>query len=221
MITPNYDRAATKAVETLIKYNIRNIPIDPIPIIKKADGFNVVTFTEMSKQLGIERDALINTFETENRDAITSAYVKDGKTRYIVAYNMRLPQYLIQRALAREIGHIVLGHDGTLPEEVRQAEALCFAYHFICPRAVIHAIQERNIIITTEILGNVTGCFERCLLGMRKTPATHVLPELNSKVKEQFAEYIDEFLSFQPFLAKDDESMIANFGSYMEGYEEL
>ena len=219
-MTPDYDRAATAAAEILIKYDVRTAPVDPIPIFKKAPGFNVVTFTEMSTRIGMDRHALISSFEVESHDAVTSAYMKNGHPHYLVAYNMRLPQYLVQRALAREMGHIVLGHDGTRPEDVRNAEALCFAHHLICPRALIHAIQERGAKITTEVLGNTTGCYERCLIGMRREPATHVPPELNRKLKEQFSEYLDEFLDFQAYLSREDDSMIANFGTFMDGYEE-
>ena len=219
-MTPDYDRAATAAAEILIKYDVRTAPVDPIPIFKKAPGFNVVTFTEMSKRIGMDRHDLISSFEVESHDAVTTVYLKNGQPHYLVAYNMRLPQYLVQRALAREMGHIVLGHDGTRPEDVRNAEALCFAHHLICPRALIHAIQERGTKITTEVLGNTTGCYERCLIGMRHDPATHVPPELNRKLKKQFSDYLDEFLDFQSFLSQDDESMIANFGTFMDGYEE-
>lgn len=219
-MTPDFDRAATSAAEILIKYAITTAPVDPIPIFKKADNFNVVTFTEMSKKIGISRFDLVSTFEAENHDAVTSVYLKNDKKHYLVAYNMRLPQYIVQRALAREMGHIVLGHDGTLPEDVRNAEALCFAHHLLCPRPLIHAIQEAGFKITTEILGNTTGCYERCLIGMRKTPATHVPAELNCRIRDQFSEYLADFIDFQTYLSQEDDSMIANFGSFMDGYEE-
>ena len=219
-MTPDYDQAATAAAQILIKYGISSAPVDPIPIFKHATGFNVVTFTEMSHMMGVDRSSLVSSFTAENHDAITSVYMKDGQPHYLVAYNMRLPLYIIQRALAREMGHIVLGHDGTRPEDVRNAEALCFAHHLLCPRALIHAIQESGTKITVEVLGNTTGCYERCLIGMRKTPATHVPPELNRQVRAQFSEYISEFLDFETYLAQDDESMIANFGTFMDGYEE-
>lgn len=217
---PDYDRAATAAAEILVKYSVSTAPVDPIPIFKRAPGFNVVTFTEMSGMIGMDRHELISSFEVESHDAVTCAYMKNGSPHYLVAYNMRLPQYLVQRALAREMGHIVLGHDGTRPEDVRNAEALCFAHHLICPRALIHALQERGARITTEVLGNTTGCYERCLIGMRREPATHVPPELNRKVKALFSDYLDEFLDFQQFLSREDDSMIANFGTFMDGYEE-
>lgn len=219
-MTPDFDRAATAAAEVLIKYGICTAPVDPIPIFKKADGFNVVTFTEMSRLIGVDRSDVLSAFSAENHDAVSSAYLKDGHPHYLVAYNMRLPAYLIQRALAREMGHIVLGHDGSRPEDVRNAEALCFAHHLLCPRALIHAIQESGTKITVEVLGNTTGCYERCLVGMRHEPATHVAPELNRKVRDQFADYVAEFLDFQSFLSREDDSMIANFGTFMDGYEE-
>ena len=70
------------------------------------------------------------------------------------------------------------------------------------------------------MLGNTTGCYERCLIGMRHTPATHVPPALNRQIREQFADYIADFLDFQSYLSQDDDSMIANFGTFMDGYEE-
>lgn len=219
-MTPDFDRAATAAAEILIKYGISTAPVDPIPIFKKADGFNVVTFTEMSRLIGVDRADLLSAFDAENHDAVSSAYLKEGHPHYLVAYNMRLPAYLVQRALAREMGHLVLGHDGSRPEEVRNAEAICFAHHLLCPRALIHAIQESGTKITVEVLGNTTGCYERCLVGMRHQPATHVPAELNRKIHEQFADYIAEFLDFQSFLSREDDSMIANFGTFMDGYEE-
>ena len=219
-MTPDYDRAATAAVEILIKYGISTAPVDPIPIFKRAPGFNIVTFAEMSQRIGIPRQDLISTFEAENHDAVSSVYLKDGKKHYLVAYNMRLPSYLVQRALAREMGHIVLGHDGSLPEDIRNAEALCFAHHLLCPRALIHAIQESGCRITTEVLGNTTGCYERCLIGMRREPATHVPPELNRQVRSLFSAYLSDFLDFQSYLSINDDSMIANFGTFMDGYEE-
>ena len=219
-MTPDFDRAATAAAEVLIKYGISTAPVDPIPIFKKAPGFNVVTFTEMSQRIGISRHDLISTFEAENHDAVSSVYMKDGHPHYLVAYNMRLPQYIVQRALAREMGHIVLEHDGSRPEDVRNAEALCFAHHLLCPRALIHSIQAAGVRLTVEVMGNTTGCYERCLIGMRRTPATRVPAELNRKIRDQFSAYVSEFLDFQSYLSLEDDSMIANFGTFMDGYIE-
>lgn len=219
-MTPDYERAAVKAMETLIENNISTAPVIPLPVFKRTKGVLVLSFTEMSARIGVERGSLVSMFNEENHDAVTSTHFEDGKLRYIVTYNQRLPLYLLQRALARELGHIVLGHDGSRPEDVRMEEAYCFAHHFLCPRPLIHAIQQSGIPFTIEMLGAMTGCYERCLVGMRKTPAVHVLPELNRKVKEQFKDYIENFLDFESYLSKTDDSMLVNFGSYMDGYEE-
>ena len=219
-MTPDFERAARLATEMLIKHNVSTAPVIPLPIFKRTPGCLVLSFTELSGRIGLDRDNLVSMFDAENHDAVTSTHFDDGKLRYLVTYNQRLPFYLLQRSLAREMGHIVLGHDGSKPEDVRMAEAYCFAHHFLCPRPLIHAIQQSGIPFTVEILGAMTGCYERCLQGMRKTPGVHVPAELNRQVRDQFADYIENFLDYESFLSQSDESMIANFGTFMDGYEE-
>lgn len=219
-MTPNLDRAATAAAETLIKYQITTAPVIPLPILKSISGVVVLSFTEWADRMGLDRQNVINTFDASNRDVITSVQRVNDKLRYVVAYNQRLPFYMLQRSLARELGHIVLGHDGSLPEDVRQQEALCFARHLLCPRPLIVDMQNADIPITIETLGNVTGCYERCLAGIRKTPATHVPPTLNRLVREQFADYVNNFLDCRELMANDDETGLVDFGTYLDGYVE-
>ena len=219
-MTPDYDRAAIAATEMLIRRGICNAPVDPLPIFKRTPGVLVLSFTEMSGRIGVNRENLLSMFDTEQHDAVTSTHFDDGRLRYLVTYNQRLPLYLIQRALARELGHIVLGHDGSRPEDVRMAEAYCFAHHFLCPRPLLRAVLDSDIPLTVEVLGAMTGCYERCLQGMRKTPAVHVPADLNRRVRSMFSDYISNFLDFESYLCKSDESMLANLGTYMDGYEE-
>lgn len=100
-MTPDYERAACAAMEMLIKHGITSAPIDPLPVFKRSPGVLVLSFTEMSNQIGMDRNNLLTSFEIENHDAVTSLHVDDGKIRYLVTYNQRLPMYLLQRALAR------------------------------------------------------------------------------------------------------------------------
>ena len=218
-MNPNYEKAATKALETLIKYGVSSAPVMPLPILKKMPGVLVISFTEMSQVSGIERKNLVTMFGDENQDAVTSVYRKDGRLVYLVAFNQRLPLYMIQRSLAREMGHIVLGHDGSLPEDVRIAEAQAFAYHLICPRPLVHAVMESGIRFSTEVLGNMTGCYERCLQGMRHTPGADVPANLNRQVREQFSDYITNYLDYQTFV-REDESATADFGTFRDEYKE-
>ena len=134
---PDFDRAATSAARTLLFHKITSAPVFPLPVLKKTPGVLVVSFAEMSEHIGIERKQLVNMFGSEHQDAVTPYYPDNDNLQYIVTYNQQLPLYMLQRALARQLGHIVLGHDGSRPEDVRNAEALCFAHHLLCPRPQI------------------------------------------------------------------------------------
>lgn len=162
---PDFDRAAVKATETLIEYGITTAPVDPMRILKTMPDVLMVSYTEIATAMDIDRSSAVTMFGHANQDAVT-AYLK-GRNQYFIAYNQRLPFYMLQRAFARELGHIVLGHDGTRPEDVRNNEALCFARHFLCPRGLLKAVEESGLPFTVELLGAMTGCYERALIGIR------------------------------------------------------
>ena len=211
---PDFERAAVKAAETLIINQIKTAPIDPLPILKKIKNVLVLSFSEMSGVTGYDRKDVIGMFGTG--DAFTS--YKDGK--YIVAYNMRLAFHLQQRALARELGHIILKHDGSRPEEIREQEALCFARHFLCPRALMKSLEESPIPLNMHTLCDITGCDDRCVDAMQKIPATFVPPEINRMVKEQFDDYVRNCVDYYDIIKAEDNSPVVDFGSFMDGYRE-
>lgn len=219
-MTADYEQAALKATETLIRYNITTAPVSPLPILKSMPGVLVLSFAELASKIGMDRQHVLCSFSSDNRDVVTSVTNVGGKLRYFVAYNQRLPFYMLQRAMAREMGHIVLKHDGSRPEDVRQEEALIFARNLICPRPLIKALMDEIKPLTIETFGNVTGCYERCLLGIRRTPGAHVPAKLNRKVKEQFSDYISNFLDCRNILTDNDITDVADFGTYMDNYEE-
>ena len=217
-MTPDYEKAASMALETLIKHKITAAPIDPLAIVKRTEGVLAMPFAELACNAGIERSNLVPMFGM-NQDAVTF-YINADRVRYVVAYNQYLPFDMLRRGLARELGHIVMGHDGTRPPEIRMAESMCFAKHLIFPRPLIHAIQESGIPFTVEVIGSVTGCYDRCLSCLRKQPGVKTPAELNRAVKEQFADCIQNFIAFEKYLTKSDHSALADFGSFMENYEE-
>lgn len=219
-MTPNYEKAALKAAEILVKYNINTAPISPIPIFMNTPGVLVLSFSEISNHIGIARRNIVQLFGLENQDAVTSVLVDDGKLKYLIAYNQQLPFNIIQRSLARELGHIILGHDDSIPFDVRDEEAKCFAKHFLCPRALIHSLQEAGSVLTVESVGSVTGCYGRCQSYMRNLPGTHVPAELNRQIKKQFEPYVQNFIDYQSILIERDTSPLADFGTFMDGYEE-
>ena len=220
-MTPDYLNAAIKATETLINYGISSAPVSPLPILKKIPGVIVVSYESMSNAVDQDRQCVISLFGEKNQDAFTSVNIHpDGRKHYLVTYNQRLSQVFVQRALARELGHIILGHDGTRPEDVRNEEARCYAHHLLCPRPLIHSIQATGLRLTKEVLGNVTGCYDYCLSCMRRTPGVSVPAELNRAVRDQFMPYIKDFFEFERYASLDDGSALADLGTYMDNYEE-
>ena len=216
----DYERAAVKATETLIRYGIGTAPIDPLPILKRTPGVLVMTFEEMSNKTNVDRKEILETLGCTNQDAVTTVFVEDDGLKYVVTYNRMLSARIVDRALARELGHIVLGHDGTKPEEIRNEEAKTFAHHLMCPRPLIHALQDAGIRLTVESVGNITGFYDYCLSCIRKQPGVTVPPELNRIVRDQFMPYILNLVDFLKYASSRDESALADFGHYMEGYEE-
>ena len=99
----------------------------PLQILKKLKNVSAVSFADASARYGIARETLISMFDQGNQDAITM--FRSGS--YLVIYNQELPCKTIRYAVARELGHIVMGHDGTRPEDVRMAEACRFAECFL------------------------------------------------------------------------------------------
>ena len=217
---PDYEKAAIKAMETLIKHNVSAAPIDPLPILKKTPGVLVMSFEEISNIKNIDRKEVLNTLGCNNQDAITTAYIDEEKIRYVVAYNRLLSEKIVSRALARELGHILLEHDGTRPEDVRNEEARCFAHHLLCPRPLIYLMKASGLRLTVEAIGNITGFYDYCLSCIRKQPAVMIPAELNRQVRDQFVPYVMNLFEYQKYASLHDGSALADFGSYMEGYAE-
>lgn len=225
-MTPDYDRAAIAALETLKFCGINSAPISPLPMLKNktllSDKGEVIlrSFSEVSADSGLDRKDLLSMFGLANQDAVTTVMLEDGFPTYIITYNAQLPFALVQRALARELGHIILGHDGSLPDEIRYAEAKCFAHHLLCPRPLLKIVQDSGIPFTADLLANMTGCNDHCLMCMKHIPGTNVPADLNREVRAMFEEYAENFLRFQMVLSNSDTSRFCIFGSYMDGYKE-
>lgn len=220
-MVPDYDRAATAAMQILIDSEITETPIVPLPILLKRQGVRVMSFARMANEASIGRDDLIPLF-VANQDAATFKMGMDlNGVEYVVVYNQRLPFEIIWRAVARELGHIVLGHDGqTRPPEVRRAEAMCFAHHLLSPRPILRMLQESGFPLTMNVLSDTTGCIDECVEDMQRIPGARVPAELNRKIKEQFRKRIEEYIRFHRACKKADQSPIIDLGTFMDGYEE-
>ena len=99
----------------------------PLQILRRLENVAAASFADASARYGIDREALISMFDSGNQDAIT--IFRSGQ--YLVIYNQELPCKTIRMAVARELGHIVMDHDGSRPEDVRMEEANHFAHVFL------------------------------------------------------------------------------------------
>ena len=119
---PDFRKAEQKAKE------LRETGADcPLQILRTLKDVAAVSFADASARYGISRETLISMFDAGNQDAITM--FRSGS--YLVIYNQELPCKIIRKAVARELGHIVMGHDGTRPADIRMAEANYFADQFL------------------------------------------------------------------------------------------
>lgn len=222
MITkPDYDRAASAALQILVDNHITETPINPLPILLNYPGVRVLPYTKMALDAGIQRSDLVPIFG--NQDAATFHLNMPGmnNVKYVVVYNMRLPSEIVWRGIARELGHIVLGHDGlTRPNDVRMAEAVCFAHHLISPRPVLHLLQHSGFPLTLDVLVSTTGCSDECVYEMQTIPGAHVSPALNAHVRDLFAPHISEYIAFHRSSPKPDRSLAVDLGTFMDNYEE-
>ena len=119
---PDLEKAAQRARE------LKETGADcPLMILKTLNHVGAASFADASARYGINRESLLAMFDDGNQDAIT--IYKNGS--YLVIYNQELPCKTIRHAVARELGHIVMEHDGSRPEDVRMEEANYFADQFL------------------------------------------------------------------------------------------
>lgn len=124
-MSPNLEDAAVKAVETVERFGLDPRRADPLSVLERLN--NVYLISHDSPLCQIEA----------NQDAVTLVNKAASGLQYIVIYNMGIEPYKLRFALARELAHIILEHDGNSPEDIWSSEAVCFAYHFLCPLPII------------------------------------------------------------------------------------
>ena len=216
---PDYDRAAIAAMRLLIEHQITETPIIPTPMLKNFPGCRVMSFTHMADQAGMERADLVPLFGPRQDAATFRLTMGIESVEYVVVYNQRLPYEMIWRGVARELGHIVLGHDGvTRPDSVRLAEAMCFAHHLLSPRPIIHMIRQSEMPLTLSAMTNTVGCAEECIDDMREIPGVHVPAGMNRQVRDQFSRGIQEYIRFHLAAPVVDRSPRVDLGGFMDYY---
>lgn len=214
----DYVKAATKALETILKNNVSTAPVSVSAILDQmAPAVLVTTFSDLAIRCGRERNDILKDFNCSS-DAFTSAKYVNGRMCYTVTYNRDVHISMLRISLARELGHIVLEHDGSRPEPVRMEQARCFARHLLCPRPLLVAAKEAGIQLTTSAICDMIGCSERFIGELKKTPPIHVPANLNREAKAQFATYVQTLVDRIP--QADADASPADLGAYLDEYED-
>ena len=126
---PDYKASAQKAAETLNKYKTD----DPLTVLQQMHN---VLLTAIDAR---DDNGAVNI----NFDAMTVISKADAKSRYMVIYNKNISPVRLRFALARELGHIVLQHDDSDPDDVRSEEAGSFAHYLFCNSTKSRRVQYR------------------------------------------------------------------------------
>ena len=137
---PNIRKAAAKAIKTLVDNGMDSANPDPMLVLKKLHNVLLMPSPDQAEVEHLREFILVE----KDQDAFTLVDNENGNLRYIVVYKPDAPSFSLRLALAKELGHVILQHDGNEPEEVWMEEASCFAHHFLCPLGLIAKKQRIN-----------------------------------------------------------------------------
>ena len=140
-MNPDYKTATAKAAEALTRYCIDRDRPDPLSVLRQLSNVLLMPF----RQSFLYIDSTYQyTFSIGDRESMTLVNNVGGNLQYIVIYDENTDPVKLQLDLAKELGHVILQHDGSSPENVWLEEATCFAYHFISPAPSINAVVKIN-----------------------------------------------------------------------------
>ena len=179
-MSADLDRAAAMALLTLKKLQISTLPVDPMAILRQCRRTKVYTWKEYCALIA-ERFPVAS--RLPHPEAMTQRYTTPaGLDYWIVYFDDKMLRYARYNfSVAHELGHIVLKHTGTSPEEEREADT--FASHLLVPRPVLSCIRHTNI---TDLCATF-GVSESCMRTVFSSPACRLDPVLTTHIRNQFA----------------------------------
>lgn len=180
-----YKQARNASWQCLIDYNIDSLPVKVSRIAKQAD-------------ITLLKNSAVNLLH-QNESGIT--LMQDDKL-YIVYADEQSPQRC-RFTIAHELGHIFLGHlfkengNGFATTDDAEHSANVFARDLLAPACVLHELHITNAAAIANLsnisLEAATYRAER-MAELERRNAFYLHP-LERQVKEQFAEFISEFLN--------------------------
>ena len=159
---PDLHRAADAAARVLLAQRVDALPVDPLRLLRACRDTQVYTFEDAADTLDVPRAAIAA--HLRDADAVTYRMPSAEKLLYIIVYRTDGNPARLRFTLAHELGHRVLGHEGTSPAE--EAEADCFASHLLCPEPVVKAVAAHTADVVWRLAQAcyVTDACARCAL---------------------------------------------------------
>ena len=180
-----YKNARNVSWQCLIDYKVNSLPVKVSRIAKQAD-------------IVLLKNSVINLL-TQNESGTT--LVQNDKL-YIIYADEQSPQRC-RFTIAHELGHIFLGHlfckdgNGFATTDDAERSANVFARDLLAPACVLHELHITNAAAIANLcdisLAAATYRAER-MAELERRNAFYLHP-LEKQVKEQFAEFISEFLN--------------------------
>lgn len=222
MTKPNYDRAATLAVRTLIELDITSMPIFPWFIIPRCKNTALASYDDLARYNGISSSVAYKIMEPA-KDAVTyQLTMSDMSAYYIIAYNKKIRSIeRIRFTLAHELGHRVMGHSEK-EKEWEEKEANHFAMHLLFPRPVLMTCFKMGMQPLAMNLYNLTNCSIPCINTLQYVHPSTVPAKYNKKCRSQFLDHLDNLFYYSDAIWKEEsrQNPRVMLGRYFEGYTE-
>ena len=149
----DYKLISDKTLDVFLECGIKEFPVNCFDILKHY-GFRLYTYAEM-------QSANQRLYEMCRK-------YSDDAFRYhdIICYNNSGPEGRIRFSLMHELGHFILGHQETTPENEEEADY--FASCILAPRVAIHKTLCRTADAIHDTFGLSYAAANRALVDFKK-----------------------------------------------------
>lgn len=192
MMGPDYARAAVMAYKTILSLDIKELPVNPLDIIKRCNNTVIHTYDEAMSKYGMTDRQLFKLWHMEGQDAVTVRRVFDsGAIGYELFYDSHAYPLRRRFSLAHELGHVLMGHRMETKDEEREANH--FASVLLMPRPALELFTS-GVDDETLAVELTTTIF--CVSASAAQVALKDMPPIHSKyyrpIQQQFDHYITE-----------------------------
>lgn len=185
--TADLERAARMAYRTLVAREVRSLPVEPLAILHACRDTRVYSAEAAADALDLPPEQIAGMFR--EADAVTCRISGEGSLHYIVIYRQDGNPARLRFTLAHELGHRLLKHTGSSPEEEREAD--CFASHLLCPDPVLRCVSADHAD-AAERIASLCYVSRTCARMTLRRPKLALAPELAAAVEALLSDWLPE-----------------------------